>query len=177
MGYFPVDEETCNYMRLTGRTDEQIAAFRNYFQAQGLFGMPKKGDLDYTTVLELDLPTVRASVAGPKRPQDRIEITELKQAFINELQAAPPGGYGKPASEIERAVRTTVGVSARRDGHRRRRAGDGDARRTRTTRGTRASETEIEMMNNRPTPDRVASDALADEFPTRRRRTCTTATC
>src|SRR5205807_798562 len=100
MGYFPVDEETCNYLRLTGRSDEQIAAFRNYFQAQGLFGMPKKGDLHYTSVLELDLASVRASVAGPKRPQDRIELSALKQAFINELQAAPPGGYGRPASEI-----------------------------------------------------------------------------
>src|SRR5437762_4854635 len=104
MGYFPVDEETCNYMRLTGRGEEQITAFRNYFQAQGLFGMPKKGDLHYTNVLELDLGSVRASVAGPKRPQDRIELSALKQAFINELQAAPPGGYGRPASEIERAI-------------------------------------------------------------------------
>src|SRR5947209_2760476 len=114
MGYFPVDEETCNYMRLTGRTDDQIAAFRDYFQAQGLFGMPKKGDLNYTTVLELDLATVKASVAGPKRPQDRIKITELKQAFINELQAAPPGGYGRPANEIEREVRTTIGSGINR---------------------------------------------------------------
>src|SRR2546423_6366999 len=90
MGYFPVDEETCSYMRLTGRSEEQIAAVRNYFQAQGLFGMPKKGDLHYTNTLELDLGSVRASIAGPKRPQDRIEITALKQTFINELQAAPP---------------------------------------------------------------------------------------
>src|SRR5436853_4668129 len=110
MGYFPVDEETCSYMRLTGRSEEQIAAVRNYFQAQGLFGMPKKGDLHYTNTLELDLGSVRASIAGPKRPQDRIEITALKQTFINELQAAPPGGYGKPGSEIARAIRTTVGA-------------------------------------------------------------------
>src|SRR5438477_631801 len=74
MGYFPVDEETCNYLRLTGRSDEQITAFRNYFQAQGLFGRPKKGELQYTSVLELDLGTVQSSVAGPKRPQDRIEL-------------------------------------------------------------------------------------------------------
>src|SRR5437868_1710972 len=110
MGYFPVDEETCNYMRLTGRTEDQITTLRNYFQAQGLFGMPKKGDLRYTNVLELDLGGVRASVAGPKRPQDRIELSALKQAFINELQAAPPGGYGKPGSEIARAIRTTGGA-------------------------------------------------------------------
>ncbi|HEX3110015.1 MAG TPA: aconitate hydratase, partial [Thermoanaerobaculia bacterium] len=164
MGYFPVDEETCNYLRLTGRTDDQIAAFRNYFQAQGLFGMPKKGDLEYTTVLELDLPTVKASVAGPKRPQDRIKITELKQAFINELQAAPPGGYGRPANEIEREVRTTVGAGMNRAV-----AGGGEqametAPGAHDTRNT-SEETEVEMMNNRPTPDRVSSDAINDDNP------------
>ncbi len=159
MGYFPVDEETCNYLRLTGRTDDQIAAFRNYFQAQGLFGMPKKGDLNYTTVLELDLPTVKASVAGPKRPQDRIKITELKQAFINELQAAPPGGFGRPASEITREVRTTVGAGSSRAI-----AGGGEQRQetapgVSNTRNT-SEETEVEMMNNRPTPDRVEGDGF-----------------
>src|SRR5256712_4544147 len=71
MGYFPVDETTCRYFATTGRSEEQVAAFRNYFQAQRLYGMPKKGEIDYTKVLELDLGTVRASVAGPKRPQDR----------------------------------------------------------------------------------------------------------
>ena len=162
MGYFPVDEETCNYMRLTGRTEEQVTAFRNYFQAQGLFGMPKSGDLEYTTVLELDLPTVKSSVAGPKRPQDRIKITELKQAFINELQAAPPGGYGKPASEINREVRTTSTADATRAV-----AGGGEqsmetAPSALDNRNT-STETEVEMMNNRPTPDRVARQA--DDFP------------
>ncbi len=98
MGFFPVDEETCNYLRLTGRTDEQIAAVRNYYKAQGLFGMPKKGQIEYTTALELDLATVNASVAGPKRPQDRIEITALKESFSKMLVAAAPNGYGKPAS-------------------------------------------------------------------------------
>jgi aconitate hydratase len=161
MGYFPVDEETCNYLRLTGRTDDQIAAFRNYFQAQGLFGMPKTGDLNYTTVLELDLATVKASVAGPKRPQDRIKITELKQAFINELQAAPPGGFGRPASEIEREVRTTIGAGINRAV-----AGGGEqAMETAPAAGdirNTSEETEIEMMNNRPTPDRVDG---GDGFP------------
>src|SRR5947207_1747965 len=110
MGYFPVDDETLSYFTLTGRTDEQASAFRNYFRAQGLYGMPKKGDLQYTKVLELDLSTVKASVAGRKRPQDRIEISALKQAFTNELQAPPPVGYGKPASEIARSIRATVGA-------------------------------------------------------------------
>src|SRR6266545_771824 len=90
MGYFPVDDETCTYLTLTGRADEQIDAFRNYFKAQGLYGMPKKGDLEYTKVLELDLSAVRASVAGPKRPQDRIELDALKTTFVNMLQAEAP---------------------------------------------------------------------------------------
>src|SRR5947207_3974086 len=74
MGYFPVEDESLRYFALTGRTDEQISAYGNYFKAQGLFGMPKKGDLRYSKELELDLGCVRASVAGRKRPQDRIEI-------------------------------------------------------------------------------------------------------
>src|SRR5256885_564846 len=91
MGYFPVDEETIRYFSMTGRTEEQVSVFRNYFKAQGLFGMPKKGAIDYSQTLELDLATVRASVAGPKRPQDRIEIDSLKTMFINMLQSEPPG--------------------------------------------------------------------------------------
>src|SRR4051812_15276209 len=165
MGFFPVDEETCNYLRLTGRTDDQIAAFRDYFQAQGLFGMPKKGDLQYTSVLELDLGSVRASIAGPKRPQDRIEITALKQAFVNELQAAPPGGYGKPASEIARAIRTTVGAHATEGDL----VGGGEQAqesvpKPEDTRNT-SELTESEMIGNRPTPDRVDASELTQEFP------------
>src|SRR2546425_2999946 len=81
MGYFPPDEETCVYLKATGRSDEEVDAVRNYFQAQGMFGMPKKGELDYTTVLELDLETIVPSVAGPKRPQDRIALPDLKSKF------------------------------------------------------------------------------------------------
>jgi aconitate hydratase len=165
MGYFPVDEETCNYLRLTGRTDEQITALRNYFQAQGLFGMPKKGELQYTSVLELDLASVRASVAGPKRPQDRIELTALKQAFVNELQAAPPGGYGKPASEIARSIKTTVGAHKAEGSL----TGGGEqASESVPTSAERRNTSELsesEMINNRPTPDRVDAAALTDEFP------------
>jgi len=163
MGYFPVDEETCNYLRLTGRTDEQITAFRNYFQAQGLFGMPKKGDLQYTNVLELDLGCVEASVAGPKRPQDRITLTSLKQQFVNELQAAPPGGYGRPASEIERSIRTTVGAHASEGSL----VGGGAQTSAPIPQEIRNTSelTESEMIGNRPTPDRVEAAALTDEFP------------
>ena len=162
MGYFPVDDETCTYLALTGRTDEQVDAFRNYFRAQGLYGMPKKGDLQYTKVLELDLSTVKASVAGPKRPQDRIELESLKTTFINMLQSEPPGGYGKPATDVDRAVRTVVGVTTEDE-----LSGGGEqAPGTLSSAKRNTSEvSEMEMMNNRPTPDRVEGRALTEEFP------------
>jgi aconitate hydratase len=76
-----------------------------------MFGLPKNGEVDYTKVLELDLSTVRGSVAGPKRPQDRIELDVLKTTFANMLQAEPPNGYGKSAEEIARKIKTVVGIS------------------------------------------------------------------
>src|SRR3979411_2247355 len=75
MGFFPVDELSCQYMLATGRTQQQVDAVRAYFQAQQLFGIPKAGQCDYTQVLDLDLSTVQTSVAGPKRPQDRIMLS------------------------------------------------------------------------------------------------------
>src|ERR671917_824423 len=74
MGFFPVDEKTCEYLLATGRTEEQVETVRAYYKAQGLFGIPKAGECDYSTVLELELSTIVPSVAGPKRPQDRIEL-------------------------------------------------------------------------------------------------------
>src|SRR5438309_5058143 len=71
IGFFPVDEETCRYLLATGRSEEHVAAFRSYYQAQGLFGIPRGGECDYSQVLELDLGTVVPSVSGPRRPQDR----------------------------------------------------------------------------------------------------------
>jgi aconitate hydratase len=165
MGYFPIDEETCRYLALTGRTQEQIDTFRNYYQAQGMFGIPRKGQVHYTKVLELDLSTVRASVAGPKRPQDRIEIDVLKPTFVNMLQAEVPNGYGKAASEIARKVKTIVGADASSSHV----AGGGEqepvtvpgAKDTRNT----SELTEYEMVNNRPSPDRVDAVAFAENTP------------
>src|SRR5512145_1760407 len=64
IGYFPVDETTCRYLRATGRSDEQVEQVRRYYQAQGLFGMPARGQCDYTTVIDLDLASIEPSVAG-----------------------------------------------------------------------------------------------------------------
>ena len=81
-----------NYLRATGRSEEHCRTYENYYKAQGLFGIPKKGDIAYSQELELDLGTVLPSVAGPKRPQDRIELPKLKESFIAHFQQA---GHGK----------------------------------------------------------------------------------
>ena len=100
IGFFPVDEKTLDYLRLTGRTEEQVTLVKAYYQAQGLFGIPGKGEIDYTKSLDLDLASIVPGVAGPKRPQDRIDLSALKAQF-NALVAAPKveGGFGIPASE------------------------------------------------------------------------------
>ena len=101
MGFFPIDRESVAYLRDTGRTEEQCAAFEAYFRAQKMFGMPQKGDIDYSVDLELDLADVQPSVAGPKRPQDRINLPELGDKFRS-LFAAPAtdGGYGKSLDSL-----------------------------------------------------------------------------
>jgi aconitate hydratase len=107
MGYFPIDEETVNYLRATGRTDEHCQAFENYYRAQGLFGLPKQGEVDYSVDLALDLGTVTSSVAGPKRPQDRIELPRMKEAFHDTFtRPVAEGGFGREASAFDSATST-----------------------------------------------------------------------
>ena len=98
VGYFPPDETTAAYLAATGRTDEEVDAFRSYFRAQQMFGMPRPSDIDYSRVIELDLGSVVPCVAGPKRPQDRIPLPALKE-HLGELLHRPvaEGGYGLPA--------------------------------------------------------------------------------
>jgi aconitate hydratase len=105
MGFFPVDEKTLDYLRMTGRDEKHVKLVEEYLKAQELFGIPRKGEIDYTKVIELDLSSLKPSVAGPKRPQDRIALNDLKQKF-KELLSAPvsEGGYEKPASEHEKTV-------------------------------------------------------------------------
>jgi aconitate hydratase len=101
MGFFPVDGKTVEYLKDTGRSDELCADFEAYYRAQGLWGIPRKGDIDYSVELELDLSTVVPGVAGPKRPQDHIPLTQLKSGFEN-LFAKPvaEGGYGKGGASL-----------------------------------------------------------------------------
>ena len=95
MGFFPIDEECVNYLRGTGRSEELCETFKNYYTAQGMFGIPKKGEVEYTSDLELDLGDIQPSVAGPKRPQDRITVEALKSTWNEILVKPTPGGYGK----------------------------------------------------------------------------------
>lgn len=113
MGYFPVDEESCKYLLSTGRTEEQVDAFRQYFIAQGMFGMPKAGEITYSQLLELDLATVEPSVAGPKRPQDRIKLTDVKKTF-NSLMVKPvlENGYAKASADLSKRFHILTTVNA-----------------------------------------------------------------
>ncbi|HMX74726.1 MAG TPA: aconitate hydratase AcnA, partial [Anaerolineales bacterium] len=87
MGYFPVDEETLRYMRLTGRSEEVVARTEAYMRAQGLFLDANSPEPEFTDTLELDLGTVVPSLAGPKRPQDRVALTDMKDTFRKALTA------------------------------------------------------------------------------------------
>ncbi|WP_175727020.1 aconitate hydratase AcnA [Burkholderia ambifaria] len=114
MGFFPVDEKTIDYFEGTGRTKAEIAAFENYFKAQNLFGIPQAGDIDYTKTVTLDLATVAPSLAGPKRPQDRIEIGNVKSTFT-ELFSKPvaENGFAKKAEELNTQYTTSNGVDVK----------------------------------------------------------------
>src|SRR5947199_1493383 len=107
MGFFPVDEETLGYYKATGRSDEQVELIYSYLKAQGMFGIPRQGEVDYSTVLELDLATVEPSGSGPKRPQDRIALTNLKEKF-HELLVKPVSEsvYNLSPEEINKCVFT-----------------------------------------------------------------------
>jgi aconitate hydratase len=184
MGYFPVDEKTCEYLLATGRDEAHVEAIRAYYKAQNLFGIPRAGEIDYSTLLELDLSDIEPSVAGPKRPQDRIELGELKGKFTD-LLTKPVGesGYERPPSQLEERFH----VDLSREVHEVARtlpvlpgalhAGGGaqdqdSAPRIATTVGHLGATsekgtnplTEVEMMNNRPTPDRVDFDEPTAEF-------------
>jgi aconitate hydratase len=148
MGFFPVDDATVDYLRSTGRTEEEIDAFRAYFKAQGLYGMPKRGTIDYTETLELDLAKVEPSLAGPKRPQDRIQIGNVKSRFT-ELFSLPvaANGYNKPAGDLGRrfaVVPAGAGVQA---------SGGGTQAPESLRNGAPAGV--VEMVDNRPTPDKI----------------------
>ncbi len=179
MGFFPVDEESCRYLEATGRTAEQVSAFRNYFKAQNLFGMPQAGEIEYSTLLTLDLADVVPGVAGPKRPQDRINLPELKERFIELFQKPiAESGYNKPLDALNQRFLTTIGVNgkysktikgggaqANESAPEAIAAEDGHAVAGLETEKDTAELTEAEMMDS-PTPSHLSiSEIPADEFP------------
>jgi len=111
MGFFPVDDRTVEYFRGTGRTPEEIERFVAYFKAQGLYGVPQPGQIDYSQVLELDLSTIYPSLAGPKRPQDRIDLDKVKGTF-EKLFSAPvkENGFGKKSEDLSKKFKTFDGM-------------------------------------------------------------------
>ncbi len=101
MGFFPVDDKTIDYFRGTGRTQPEIEAFESYFKAQNLYGIPQAGQIDYSSVVRLDLGTVTPSLSGPKRPQDRIELGNVKSQFIKLFSQSPAdNGFNQPADKL-----------------------------------------------------------------------------
>ncbi|WP_300452645.1 aconitate hydratase AcnA [Accumulibacter sp.] len=101
MGFFPVDEKTVGYMRSTGRSEESCVLFEAYFRAQGLFGMPRLGQIDYSRIVRLDLSSIVPSLAGPKRPQDRVALPAMASSFNTRLSAPESAdGFGRPAETL-----------------------------------------------------------------------------
>ncbi len=113
MGFFPVDEESLAYLKGTGRSQEICSTVENYFKAQGMWGIPAKGDIDYTISLDLDMSSVVPAVSGPKRPQDRIDVTDLGSKFDSLFtDTVADGGFARPASTRSTAIDLTLDTSA-----------------------------------------------------------------
>ncbi|HST30667.1 MAG TPA: aconitate hydratase [Chthoniobacterales bacterium] len=158
MGFFPIDSESVAYLRATGRTDEQCAAFENYYRTQKMFGMPHKGDIDYSVDLELNLGDVQPGVAGPKRPQDRINLPVLGETFRSLLKKpVKDGGYGKADADLNAKHLVQLNGSA---------PTDGDMPSTDVGIDPGEERNKAEMVTNRPTPDtaKEIESATADPF-------------
>ncbi len=149
MGFFPIDGECSNYLRSTGRDEGAVALYEAYYRAQGLWGMPQKGDIYYSSELQLDLASVVPSVAGPKRPQDRIELPRLKQEFMTAFsKPITEGGFGKAPEEFARRAKVPGGVTSLASGG----GSQEPVKMAKSLALNTNPATELEMANNRPTP-------------------------
>lgn len=158
IGFFGTDEKTLEYFANTGRSKDHVQTIRNYYEAQQMFGIPASGEVDYSVEIDLNLETVVPSVAGPKRPQDRIELSSLDDRFIELFsKSIANGGYGKKKEDLEKRYMTVMGTSSAIA------VGGGEQSgrsvpetiHNSTTPDNTSVLTEVEMMNNRPTPNRV----------------------
>jgi len=156
MGFFPVDDMTVDFLRYTGRTDEEVDAFQSYFKAQNMYGIPLVGDIDYSSVVELDLASIEPSLAGPKRPQDRVVLSAMRETF-NTLFSKPvaENGFNKPAAELGKRYATELHIYSGEvcipmtgggltDG--------GPAGKPAVGSHSSSAASEIEMMDSHPTP-------------------------
>jgi aconitate hydratase len=164
LGIFPVDEETCSYLKATGRPDGLVDAVRSYYAAQEMFGVRNDNQIEYSAVLELNLDEIEPCVAGPKRPQDRIPLWRLKED-MRQLLLKPPteGGYGKSAEEVDKSFPVVAGFSPKQVDSSVSGGGD-QAREASQASGIAVDSkhtnlwTETEMINDHPTPDSIDAD-------------------
>jgi len=149
MGFFPIDAECVNYLRVTGRSEEHCMAYENYYKAQGLWGIPKRGEIQYSQELELDLASVVPSVAGPKRPQDKIELPNMKRDFISAFsKPVTESGFGMKVEELSRTVHISAGGEVHPGGGSQKPSTNGNALKS-----------EREMANEHPTADPIHASA------------------
>jgi aconitate hydratase len=112
VGYFAVDDKTLQYFAGTGRTTAEISTLEAYCKAQGLFGVPLAQDIDYSQLLQLDLASVQPSLAGPKRPQDRINLGDVAGGFAQLFSASAAGnGFNQPAAALHTTRHTASGLA------------------------------------------------------------------
>ncbi len=149
MGFFPIDAECVNYLRATGRSDEAVKTYENYYKAQGLWGIPKRGEIQYSQELELDLNSVVPSVAGPKRPQDKIELPNMKRDFISAFsKPVTESGFGMKVEELSRTVHVSAGGEIHPSGGSQQRVPH-----------SKLPPSEREMAIEHPTPDSIHGNA------------------
>jgi len=113
MGFFPIDQRTLQYFEGTGRTQEEIDALKAYFKAQGMFGVPNAKDIKYSQLITLDLSTVTPSLAGPKRPQDRIELGDVKKTFAGLFVEQSANGFNQPPEKLDQVFTTSTGTKVK----------------------------------------------------------------
>jgi len=158
MGFFPIDAECSNYLRATGRDEKLVETYEAYYKAQGLWGIPQQGQIDYSQIVELDISSVVPSVAGPKRPQDRIVLSNLKNEFTSSFsKPVTENGFGKKSEDFGRRVQINNEAAATTSGG----GSQEPVSLAKSKEQNTNPQTELEMANNRPTPDTVVQTKLA----------------